>query len=170
MDPGLHRGDGLRRKEIEMEDQRELCMSFFEKFSRFEFAMKKAGYAKGDNNGADADWHKLFENNEMQKLFNDSNMIEDNDLKNAVKFLLDDPPGKRVIRQDGSLDFRKTQQTEKNAQKLSVYVRRVRNNLFHGDKFIGDCNDWDRDSTLLKSVLTILDACLGAVPELKDAY
>src|SRR3546814_18633912 len=46
-----------------------------------------------------------------------------------------------------------------------TYVRRVRNNLFHGGKFNGRWFEPQRSEQLLKHSLTILRACLAARSE-----
>jgi len=50
------------------------------------------------------------------------------------------------------------------------YVRRVRNNLFHGGKFNGRWFEPERSAELLIHCLTILNACLEVSPEVGEAY
>ena len=55
---------------------------------------------------------------------------------------------------------------------LLIFVRRVRNNLFHGGKhgnIVVDRNT-ARTERLLKESLIILDACLGLNSDVNDKY
>lgn len=51
-----------------------------------------------------------------------------------------------------------------------LYVRRVRNNLFHGGKFSERWIDPDRSRKLISASLTVLHASLEMSPRIRDAY
>lgn len=61
-------------------------------------------------------------------------------------------------------------QTDSRADELLIYVRRVRNNLFHGGKFNGHWFEPERSEPLLRYSIAILDACIREIPEIYEAY
>ena len=56
------------------------------------------------------------------------------------------------------------------AQSLFVAVRRARNNLFHGEKFIGDPAGDERGAQLLTESLWVLELALLKHPQVKAVY
>lgn len=83
---------------------------------------------------------------------------------NAIDYILGYPPKKQVIR-DGALEWDDaTPNASSSSDLILLYVRRVRNNLFHGGKFNGRWFDPERSEELLRHSLTILDACRTASP------
>lgn len=60
--------------------------------------------------------------------------------------------------------------TDLRSDLVLTYVRRVRNNLFHGGKFNGRWFQPQRSEQLLKHSLTILHACLAASKNVNDAF
>ncbi len=50
-----------------------------------------------------------------------------------------------------------------------IYVRRVRNNLFHGGKYFEE-DAVNRDERLIDCSLVVLEACVRAVPMVHLAY
>jgi hypothetical protein len=154
----------------------ELLFSFFHNFARFEYALKKAGFAKGfgDDLGggiksASPDWDRY-----ANYIKNNFDKHENKILKEAVDYIWENPPGQEVVTPAGELLF-KTPNYDFNTFDLNVllvFVRRVRNNLFHGGKYgniVIDKNT-ERTEKLLKESLVILDACLKLSPDVKKAY
>ncbi|NWG38878.1 MAG: hypothetical protein HXY27_02775 [Hydrogenophilaceae bacterium] len=92
------------------------------------------------------------------------------DLKEAIDFILGAPPKKQMIR-NGVIKWEESKPTtDSKADELLIYVRRVRNNLFHGGKFNGHWFSPERSEALLRSSLTILFSCVEAVPNVSAAY
>jgi hypothetical protein len=88
----------------------------------------------------------------------------------AVGYILMYPPRKQVI-WDGRLVWSDAApNTNIRSDLVLQYVRRVRNNLFHGGKFNGRWFDPERSAQLLRHCLTILHACLEASPAVGEAY
>ena len=146
---------------------RDLLLSFFLNFSRFEFALKLAGFARGDRRSVKPDWDGFAV---LIKDQFDKNAGES--LSQACDHILDNPPNKQVLVQ-GSLGWstggRDPNQTE--LEFLLLMIRRVRNNLFHGGKYNNrEHEDTARSVQLLKSCLVILDECLRLSPHVKSAF
>lgn len=91
-------------------------------------------------------------------------------LRGAVEYILSHPPKKQVIR-NGFLDWEDSApSTDSQADRIRLYVRRVRNNLFHGGKFNGRWLAPERSEALLRHSLVILKACRAASHEIAQAY
>lgn len=142
----------------------QLAEKLFYVFSRTEYSLKAAGYNNGDG-AAKANWKNFALAVE--------NMIATpttQDLQEAIEFFFSAPPKKQVIF-GGVIQWEVSEPaTNSKADKLLIYVRRVRNNLFHGGKF----NDYwfapERSEPLLRHSLTILSACVESVPNVREAY
>ncbi len=148
---------------------KELIADFFFAFSRFEFALKQAGYLESIQAGADArpDWTCF-----SKRINAVCNFDESPELRKAVDYLLSDAkaPKKQVVQADGSLDWKTTPTGRKDIEWVLILVRRVRNNLFHGGKYTGSLSELARDTTLLKNSLIILDACLNWDDDVRACY
>jgi hypothetical protein len=133
-------------------------------FSRAEYSLKASGFNKGDGD-AQANWRTfalavepLFANLQTPKM------------QAAVSYLLSNPPKKQII-QDGLIGWREwAPSTDSNADKILLYVRCVRNNLFHGGKYNGHWFEPERSATLLKHSIEIIKACIEFVPAVNEAY
>jgi len=130
----------------------QLAKEFFVIFSRFEYALKQAGFVRG-NNHVQPDWNRFAE--QYGEVFR--NRAQNNQLvREAMSYFCQAPPRKQVLR-DGQLKWEDTQedrQIQKGGQEptllwLTIMVRRVRNNLFHGSKKMFGTRE--RDIALLKS-------------------
>lgn len=136
--------------------EKDIVCIFFLMFSRFEFALKRtSSYLKNNQGKAEPDWDKFGRDHDS--LFISTKSSE---LIKAVDYLEHHPPRKQVII-NGKLDWDFV--GEGNAIRLVVLllaVRRVRNNLFHGGKFITPVDDPARDANLLKSCMVVLKECL----------
>ncbi|MEX2449932.1 MAG: hypothetical protein WD407_03675 [Rhodospirillales bacterium] len=142
----------------------DLAMALFKKFARFEYALKVTSFHCG-NGKANSDWQKFSRS--IQGFFEKS---ENNELRSAIQYFLDHPPKKQVIR-NNQIDWEEANPGSKIPEELILlYVRRVRNNLFHGGKFHGHWVEPQRDINLLKYSLVILDACLQASNDVREAF
>src|SRR5436190_14601447 len=113
-----------------------LATDFFKKFSRGEFALKAGNFHKGVDRAAEADWERFALSIENTLSDQELSKPEAAMLKEAVEFLLNEPPKKQYIDNNGNLEFRPNEPDHKSrADLILLYVRRVRNNLFHGAKF-----------------------------------
>lgn len=137
---------------------RELVFRFFTVFSLFEYALKQAGYLL-DSKSAEPNWD-LFSACIDGKF--DTNRTDD--LKEAVRYLLTSPPKKQVVEKKEIVFRAALPKKPTNTGDLSVYIRRVRNNLFHGGKFGYDAK---RDSRLIECCLIVLEEWAGLDDKVK---
>lgn len=142
----------------------QLAAKLFQVFSRTEYALKAAGYNNGDG-AAEANWREFAL--AIEGLIASPTNQE---LRGAIDFFFNAPPKKQVI--DGGVIQWEISEPATNSQadKLLIYVRRVRNNLFHGGKFNGHWFAPERSEPLLRHSLTILTACVESVPTVREAY
>lgn len=142
----------------------QLAERLFLVFSRTEYALKASGFNNGDG-PAEVNWRNFAI--AVENLIQDPSSKE---LIEAIEFFLNAPPKKQVI-VGGVIQWEvSVPQTDSCADKLLVYVRRVRNNLFHGGKFNGHWFDPERSEPLLRHSLTILLSCVEFVPSVREAY
>lgn len=142
----------------------QLAGKLFHVFSRAEYALKAAGYNKGDG-AAEANW-RTFALAVEDLIANPTTQ----ELQEAIDFFFNAPPKKQVI-VSGVIQWEVSDpETNSQADKLLIFVRRVRNNLFHGGKFNGHWFAPERSEPLLRHSLTILTACIDTVPAVNEAY
>ena len=135
----------------------DLACEFLAVFARSEFALKAAGFANGNEKQAEANWEAFAE--AIAKAFDPSKTQE---LNAAVEYLLKYPPKKQVLI-NKKLEFvdATPDNNKSKVQQVLLMVRRVRNNLFHGGKFLpGPPSDPKRDALLVEYSLTVLHACI----------
>jgi hypothetical protein len=147
---------------------KDLVTGFMIMFSRFEYALKKTEYCKKDHNdNAEPDWptfardhNNLFEARKNPKL------------KAAIQYLLEHPPKRQVVNNDGKLDWKKRNlNSEALLENLVCSVKGVRNNLFHGGKFeSGSVGDPARNTLLLENCITVLSEFLSLNPTIKNTF
>ena len=131
---------------------RGLVFKFFVIFSLFEYALKQAGfYTAGRSGEAQPDWEGFA--NSIYPQFSAQATPE---LAIAVNYMLNRPVMKQVPL-NNALGFvqRQRPRNMNDTVWLSVLVRGVRNNLFHGGKFR---YDRPRDTELIQYSLIILEA------------
>mgnify|MGYP001434037192 CR=1 FL=1 len=135
---------------------REIVFKFFITFSLFEYALKKAGFRRTPRKeDVEVDWTKFSQtiNDTFVRMLSSQ---PDSELNKAVQFILDNPPGKQVYKQqDLQFERRKRPDNISDTEWLSILIRGIRNNLFHGAKFRYDSH---RDSPLMEAALIILEA------------
>jgi len=138
---------------------------FFCKFARIEFALKAIGFYKLCNDheyDAKPDWDR-FATQFCQQIDGDPELAE------AFRYFSERPPKKYVVR-NKQLNWKEVVPNANKAKHLIDCLKRVRNNLFHGDKFNGNYSMNERDDALICHGLSVLDACLRASQELSDAF
>jgi hypothetical protein len=141
-----------------------LAADMFRTFARFEYALKAAGFHNGDG-PAEPDWRAFTES--VSNLFDGP---AGGAFTEAVGYILMHPPRKQVIRAGRLAWSDAAPSTNIQSDLVLQYVRRVRNNLFHGGKFNGRWFEPERSAQLLTHCLTILTACLEASPAVGEAY
>jgi hypothetical protein len=134
---------------------RDLTLEFLVTFARFEFALKKSGYARGDNSQVSPDWDVFA--NDVAKLQPAvlAPVLE------ASQYLQQHPPKKQIL-DNGLIRWVDRQGTSGSAiGDVLLSVRTVRNNVFHGGKFPdGMITDPLRDEQLIRDCLGVLSALL----------
>jgi len=139
-----------------------LFVEFFRKFARLEYALKRAGFLENHQNTVKVDWNTFADSIRPQF----ERALQSNEsLKVAVEFIESEPPRKLVLSPNshGSpVCWRTTPASQgERLRDLLVYIRRIRNNLFHGEKphivMGGTDHRNNRDSDLLRSGLVVLD-------------
>lgn len=147
------------------EELDQLSFRLFKTFARCEYALKAGEFRKGTANRVEADWTSFADTV--------AGILDAEDgtpLAEAIEYIREHPPRKQVIR-DGELAWSTTPpDSESEADLLLAYVRRVRNNLFHGGKFNGHWIEPQRSEELLTHSLVILDAAIAANPDVALAY
>lgn len=142
----------------------QLSLEVFREFARCEYALKAAGFRSGGNN-VSADWRAFADTVDPQLAH-----PRDPDVAAAIDYLLRHPPKKQVLR-GGQLAWDDTPpQSASHADLVLAYVRRVRNNLFHGGKFNGHWFEPQRSTELLAHSLCILRYVVQANERVREAY
>ncbi|MCY4641501.1 MAG: hypothetical protein OXC41_02210 [Gammaproteobacteria bacterium] len=134
----------------------DLACEFLAVFSRMEYALKATGYASDNKDKAFASWDTFA--NEIAEDFKN---VPDKEFVEAVDYLLKNPPRKQV-QDDGELAFKDQviDGNQKRAQQALLMVRTVRNNLFHGGKYLPNGEkERGRNRILVAHSLTILKHC-----------
>ncbi len=144
-----------------------LIQDFFICFSRFECALKAAGFIDGGANRAWPNWDTFVASIEPTFVKGASP-----ELRNAVDYILLNPPRIQTL-QGGQLVWqnRVFEANEPEICKLGKSIRDIRNNLFHGGKFHGKFEDEvSRNSRLLSYSLIVLDNWLGLSDPVRVNY
>ena len=140
-----------------------IIYEFFFKFSRFEFALKEYKYRKPGkyNYNAEPDWNSFV--NDFEKAYQAS--------ASATK-LLQNPPRKQIIK-NGNLDWEDLSfgKSYSLLKKVTLSIKTIRNNLFHGGKH-GDksWDDTDRIKFLLVNGNGVIDHLASLHDELRAHY
>ena len=135
----------------------ELACEFLSVFSRVEYALKSTGFAIGNNKRVDPAWD-IFANEIDEKLL----QINNTELLQAIEYILNTPPRKQVI-ENGQIIFinQTIDSSQKRTQQLLLMIRTIRNNLFHGGKYLPDGEiEAGRNEFLVKYSLIILRNCI----------
>lgn len=148
------------------EDIDDLAFVLFRLFAQFEYCLKATGFmTQGRNGEASPDWTGFARS--LPPLFEEPNSAA---LAKAVHYILEHPPKKQVI-EEGRLAWSDRAPNSENLTDLVLlYVRRVRNNLFHGGKFNGHWFAPERSQQLMSAAVVILEAALVASPVMNEAF
>ena len=142
----------------------DLAFKFFKVFSRFEYALKAAGFHKGEG-PAEANWDMFAAAIEPQL-----GHVTSRSVNGAIAFLLAEPPKKQFIGATG-LEWKVVPASQGSpAKDLFAYIRRVRNNLFHGGKFNGHWFAPERSEQLLNACITVMQWSVENNPRVREAY
>ena len=137
--------------------ERTLVQSFFAEFAFAEFQLKSLGYIQGGREEAKADWDAFAKS--IARPFAAKQSPE---FTQAWKTLTSAPPRKQVVVK-GRLGWKSTSRPPglSDAAWGLLLVRRIRNNLFHGAKFIvGGAEQFGRDRDLVAAAQSILESAI----------
>jgi len=146
--------------------QEEICKEFFTLFARFEYAMKAAGFREDDNGRIVLLWNQMADS--MMKHLTDDNNVE---LQTAVTYIITQPPKKQSLVNDKIVWVDAYASQGNQIYDLFVYIRRIRNNLFHGGKYKGRyLSDPERSLELINHSSTVLNSCVKVNQDLYEAF
>ena len=127
----------------------ELAFQFFKLFAQYESTLKERGFfRRGIRGEVLVNWDQ-FANEVVGPNFR-------NDLGDAADYILQNPPMKQSVNQDGQIIWVEVPNNDQSAQALIAHICRIRNNLYHGAKFNGTWFDPNRSHELLRGGLAIL--------------
>jgi hypothetical protein len=127
-----------------------LCSDFLILYSRFEYALKEEGFLQSRPHAmASIDDFVLS----IALVFNTDTS---KDLKQAVGFILSDPPRKLMVSNE-KLIWEKSLVDGDLVMQLPEYIRRIRNSLMHGAKFYGEIDTGSRNWQLISSSMVIIE-------------
>ena len=132
----------------------------FKLFSRMEYALKATGFHCGEGN-ATANWTGFAKSDEIEALIANPRPKR---LVDAIAVISGQPPRKQVVVNDTLQWADVPPNSNSDADILLQYVRRIRNNLFHGGKFNGNWFAPQRSERLIDAAITILNSCRKAHP------
>lgn len=144
-----------------------LMLDFFITFSRFECALKTSNFFSGDESKVSANWDTFTAS--VRPTF-DKNKNEQ--LNQAVEYLTLNPPKIQII-ENGQLGWRNRIFTPNDPEinKLSLSIRDIRNNLFHGGKFNGIYQaEISRNYLLLNYAIIILNDWLDLSDQVRQNF
>lgn len=143
----------------------DLACELFKEFARFEYALKAAGYYRFDERRDQllVLWREFAKEQSVELYFSKQHA---GDLGEAISDLCQNPPKKQVDK----LRWRTSTESGEISERICAYIRRVRNNLFHGSKSNEDWLNRKRSEELLRHSLTVLHGLLKASPEVAKAY
>jgi hypothetical protein len=153
-------------KTITIEGQT-LMLDFFITFSRFECALKTSNFVNGDAKNVLPNWDAFITS--IRPTFNKDKNAQ---LVQAVDYLLQHPPKIQMI-DNGQLGWRERlfNLNDPEINKLSLSIRDIRNNLFHGGKFNGKYQaDISRNYILLKNAIIVLNDWLSLNEQVKHNF
>lgn len=134
-------------------------------FSRWEYALKRTGYAKPGSHGqAEADWNKYVDAVAIPLA-----QIATPRYVAARNYITTHPPLCWQYRDGWQPNPKRENETE--ARYLFRMVRDVRNNLFHGGKFQnGIVEELSRDREVIDAATTVLEECVNLRPEMQREF
>jgi hypothetical protein len=145
----------------------ELVCRFVAVFSRMEYALKSTRYAIGDEKYVEPAWD-TFANDIDDAFFK----VLDPEVVLARNYLLAHPPTKQTLAGNRVAFTDQTINTsQKQTQQLLLMVRKVRNNLFHGGKYLPQGEqETGRNHLLVQYALTVLLTCSKLDQEVCNSF
>jgi len=133
-------------------------------FSRFEYALKRAGYVFTPRNSTIA--HASINDfiSEIDGLID----INDDSIKAQVDYIFNNPPN-TLHSVEGRLHWIPITPQSKSIEFLLLCMRTTRNNLFHGNKQLPG-NGLDRNQRLIHAFLPIIDKFLEVNDQVRSYY
>lgn len=145
----------------------EMVCTFLAVFSRMEYALKSTRFASGDERSVKPAWDAFA--NEVNEQFL---RLDNQQLVDARNYLMTHPPrkqilvGHRVRFEEQNIDKKQAE-----TQQILLMVRTVRNNLFHGGKYLPNGEqEVNRNQLLIQHSLTVLIACLELNQEVRNSF
>lgn len=147
---------------VQIPNGKTIIYDFLITFARFECALKNTVRFLHPTEAEPA-WDTFSES--ISLVFNPDISLK---TRNAIDYILNNPPRKQ-INEEGVLIWQDSVLGSEysTTRKLSVYIRRVRNNLLHGGKFNGNYTPESRNHQLITSSLIILNEWINLDPEIK---
>ena len=136
---------------------RKLVEGFFAAFATAEFELKRLGFIRRGTEDAQADWDAFA--SAIERRFR---VGHPRTLARAWRALTAFPPRKQVVR-DGRLGWKSTSRPSGTSDAAwgLLLVRRIRNNLFHGSKFLlGGSEQFSRDREFVSAAHTVLEVAM----------
>lgn len=146
--------------------------AFFKVFSRFEFALKESGHVRavGDGNDAQASWDDFAA--KLDDTLGKGVFFDYVRTSGQAPTLLERPPKKQVCHGQ-SLSFVAPKKHATNSIELFNFVKRVRNNLFHGGKSgdpDADTDDPKRNEKLIAEARWVLEEAIRHHEFVRNAF
>lgn len=151
----------LNRVYRQVDFDRKLVFKFFTLFSLFEYALKRGGFLTiGRSSEAQPDWENFA--NTINPQFT---ALHKPRLELAKSYMLNQPVMRQVVHNTATTFTPRNRPNNMNDTVwLSILIRGVRNNLFHGGKFR---YDRPRDPELIKNSLIILEVWAQLNPDVE---
>jgi hypothetical protein len=150
------------------EEGQNLINEFFVTFSRFESALKASGFANGDIDRVNPNWDTFT----ASIIVSFNNIERTESVSNAIVYLTNNSPRVQNY-ENGQLGWRERDFHQKDPliNRISLSIRDIRNNLFHGGKFNGVYQkDVSRNFILLKHSIEILNHWLNLSEPVKEKF
>ena len=137
-----------------------ITILFFAAFARFEYALMRCGFLTREMGRAEADWGTLADT------LGDTFFLKVRDAP-EIQTLIHAQPRKLVVRA-GAVAFGPALPVVRNVYDLLASAKRVRNNLFHGNKMFAA--NRQRDQQLMREVIWLLERIMEDQPGLRYAF
>jgi hypothetical protein len=121
---------------------------FADLFSRCEHALKRAGFLRANRPDAQADWNSF-----ARRL--GPEFFERIKASGSAATLIGEPP-RKLLKEGLEWAPANPKPLESVIELFEQGVCRVRNNYIHGEKFVSESGQFDRDATLVREALAVL--------------
>ncbi len=143
---------------------RYLVLEFFTVFSRFEYALKREGFLTTANGDANPNWDGFFDR------YKDISLRLCTASSDA-KHILSNPPMKQIVRNNVLGWTSANSEDELEYQRLNLFIRRIRNNLFHGGKFpFAPVAEPARNEKLIRAALNVLNEIRCEIEQINQHF